>query len=469
MSNSRNCFVIVPYNTRGNQVYDKYIKTACDLVGYTPVRADKQLSSNIAQGIETSLNIAPMVIAYLGEGPNYNDNVILEVGYRFATRRPMVILCAEADESKEIQLPFHLKQERVIVISPNAESYDVLSEKINQIAKQMNAIGQEPGIDSTQPIAMIQCSSEGGFESNNPIFVEASELTLKLFGRELIGKSLEQFYRDRKADMPNYQYNAFELDQLMLVASCEREAKIPIIAEVPIIFKNGNFAGRAFLPIIVRSFTVGNVKELWVLYLDVTSVTNEAKDHPKLGERYYPCLLNPVCKPIQDIFRDAKHTQCEVGVFLAHNSSDKEKYVKPIYELLKHHKGKPWLDIEHIEPGEHWPTEIESAIKNCQAAIVFIGKNGLGPFQALELPALISEFTERGIRIIPVFLPDIDPPDHIFLRQFQGRSYDDLKNEKTIRDIVRGIRSNGKTDQNGWLSKVADWAGQAGREVIEKI
>ena len=81
MANSRNCFVIVPYNNQGDRVYERFIKKACDMAGFIPVRADKQLSRNIVQGIETSLNIAPMVIAYLAEGPNYNDNAILEFGY----------------------------------------------------------------------------------------------------------------------------------------------------------------------------------------------------------------------------------------------------------------------------------------------------------------------------------------------------------------------------------------------------
>ena len=56
---------------------------------------------------------------------------------------------------------------------------------------------------------------------------------------------------------------------------------------------------------------------------------------------------------------------------------------------------------------------------NTISAIVFIGKNGFGPWRQSEIRAFLSEFVNRDCPVIPVILPDAEtiPELPIFLRQ----------------------------------------------------
>jgi hypothetical protein len=51
---------------------------------------------------------------------------------------------------------------------------------------------------------------------------------------------------------------------------------------------------------------------------------------------------------------------------------------------------------------------------------VFIGPQGLGAWQMLELRSIIQEFVDTGKRVIPVLLPGVTsfPSNLRFLRQF---------------------------------------------------
>ncbi|MBE8967827.1 toll/interleukin-1 receptor domain-containing protein [Nostocales cyanobacterium LEGE 12452] len=110
----------------------------------------------------------------------------------------------------------------------------------------------------------------------------------------------------------------------------------------------------------------------------------------------------------------------QFGVFLAHNSLDKH-LVKIIAEKLKQRGLNPWLDDEQIPPGASFQDEIQQAITVVQSAAVFIGSQGLGRWQSVELKALIAKCIERKIPVIPVLLPGVSdlPEDLVFLREFR--------------------------------------------------
>jgi len=435
MKDSKVCFVITPYDENSNEVYEEFIAPACDSVNYVPELARDQSTADIIDGIESSLSIAPMVIAYLGEGPNYNDNVILEIGYRFATKRPMLILVDQPDDGQKLVLPFHLGPKRVIRISLTSTKNQKLK-TIKEIANQIKAKDSKPYFQSTQPVVMIQCSSDS-LDGNTAFFVEASELSLKIFGSNLLNKSLNQFYSDLQTDMTASQYEAFMYDQRMLVTECKIGNNKPIIAEVPIIFKSGNYTGRAFLPIIVKSIVVGNIKEIWIMYLDVTSVSRLPKPHYRIDDLdYYPSSLNPDCVPIEAYITQSIQEQRRGGVFLVHNSIDKEQFIMPMYDMLNSINGNPWLDKEQIKPGFHWPSSIQRVIQDCYLCFIFIGKGGLGPFQKLEIPALLAEYSARGLSVIPIYLPDAPAIDDVFLRQFQAMNYSDIYNKEKLLEVI---------------------------------
>jgi formylglycine-generating enzyme required for sulfatase activity len=93
----------------------------------------------------------------------------------------------------------------------------------------------------------------------------------------------------------------------------------------------------------------------------------------------------------------------EFNVFLCHNSADKPA-VKEIGLRLKDCGIIPWLDEWELRPGFSWQTLLEEQIPRIKSAAVFIGKEGIGPWQKEEIKAFLREFVERQCPVIPVIL-----------------------------------------------------------------
>src|SRR5262249_21779479 len=81
----------------------------------------------------------------------------------------------------------------------------------------------------------------------------------------------------------------------------------------------------------------------------------------------------------------------DFDVFLCHNSIDKPT-VKQIGEQLKEHGILPWLDEWELRPGLPWQQALERQIEHIKTVAVFVGKDGIGPWQHQELDAFLREF-----------------------------------------------------------------------------
>ncbi|WMP17300.1 nSTAND1 domain-containing NTPase [Thiothrix lacustris] len=93
-------------------------------------------------------------------------------------------------------------------------------------------------------------------------------------------------------------------------------------------------------------------------------------------------------------------------VFLSHNSAD-----KPLVEQLAHRLRAegvdPWLDKWNLIPGDPWQEEIEKALDECDCCLVFIGAEGMGPWQNAEMRVAIDQrISHNKLRVIPVLLPN---------------------------------------------------------------
>jgi hypothetical protein len=93
----------------------------------------------------------------------------------------------------------------------------------------------------------------------------------------------------------------------------------------------------------------------------------------------------------------------DYDVFLCYHSKDRAA-VAAIGERLKGRGLLPWLDIWEIPPGKRWQPELKQQIKTVKSAAVFVGSNGPGPWQELEVETIIGEFTKRKRPVIPVIL-----------------------------------------------------------------
>jgi hypothetical protein len=126
-------------------------------------------------------------------------------------------------------------------------------------------------------------------------------------------------------------------------------------------------------------------------------------------------------------------------VFLCHNSQDKPT-VKDIGKQLKDYGVLPWLDEWELRPGLPWQRALEDQIPRIKAAAVFVGKEGIGPWQQAELWVFLDEFFRRGCPVIPVLLPSApSKPDlPIFLR---GMTWVDFRKQEPdpVRQLIWGI------------------------------
>ncbi len=67
-------------------------------------------------------------------------------------------------------------------------------------------------------------------------------------------------------------------------------------------------------------------------------------------------------------------------VFLSYNSADRGT-VRRIADSLRNSEIRVWFDQDEIRPGTAWIDQLEDAIETCQAAAVFVGKDGEGPWE----------------------------------------------------------------------------------------
>jgi hypothetical protein len=93
----------------------------------------------------------------------------------------------------------------------------------------------------------------------------------------------------------------------------------------------------------------------------------------------------------------------DYDVFICHSSRDKQ-YVITIAEKLKERGILPWLDIWEIRPGTRWQRELQKNLKSIKSVAVFVGPQGAGPWQELEVESILQQFARRKCPIIPVVL-----------------------------------------------------------------
>ena len=128
-------------------------------------------------------------------------------------------------------------------------------------------------------------------------------------------------------------------------------------------------------------------------------------------------------------------------VFLCHNSEDKAR-VKIVGEKLKREGIVPWLDEWELQPGLPWQRVLEDQIENIKSAAVFVGSNGIGPWQKMELEGFLREFVEREIScpVIPVILPGCEAPPRLppFLRGMTWVDFREVEPDP-IEQLIWGI------------------------------
>jgi len=102
----------------------------------------------------------------------------------------------------------------------------------------------------------------------------------------------------------------------------------------------------------------------------------------------------------------------DFDVFLCYHGID-NSFVKHIGERLKERGLLPWLDEWELRPGFPWQRLLEDQIGNIKSVAVFVGANGIGPWQQVEIEAFLREFVRRNCPVIPVILSDVPKEPHV--------------------------------------------------------
>ena len=135
-------------------------------------------------------------------------------------------------------------------------------------------------------------------------------------------------------------------------------------------------------------------------------------------------------------------------VFLSHNGRDKEAVEYLARRLAREAGLKPWLDKWELVPGEAWQEALEAGLEASRTCAVFLGPEGVGPWQNEEMRAALSDRVNRkGFRVIPVLLPGAHQPEGKELPRFLSRlTWVDFNGPEGLRDelafgrLVAGIR-----------------------------
>jgi hypothetical protein len=135
---------------------------------------------------------------------------------------------------------------------------------------------------------------------------------------------------------------------------------------------------------------------------------------------------------------------------ICHNHADKS-VVRAIAERLKARGLLTWIDETEMRPGLSWFEFLERQMDHIRAAAVFVGANGIGATQRMEINVLLSEFVPRGRPVIPVLLPDapeaVDLP--LFLKHMTWVDFRKAEPEP-LEALVWGITSGrGALDKRG--------------------
>jgi len=263
-----------PERKRSRFIYEKLVVPACNRLvpRCVVVHPEDQAGSDVWSDISSTLFATDHVLAYLGSPP-WNPNVMVEVGYRLATGKPLVILAPRG-------LPFDLANRRTVMLpdEPAEMSEEEIEAAVGKIVQLMTEREAEDlGWGDLRPTATIELDLRDVPVKEHRIG-DASQQTADLFGlsrSHLIGMDPEDLMVHLGSLMDREQHEAFLEEQARLYGQADAlsVARKPVHAEIPIFLtkhQNPTYFHRAFLPAILTHERVEDRLLTRVVYLDVS-------------------------------------------------------------------------------------------------------------------------------------------------------------------------------------------------------
>lgn len=294
----RDCFVIMPMGVenddtrrRSERVLDLLIRPACRELELRPIAPTRQNGERISVDVFGALHLSNLAVAYLGGSP-WNPNVMVEVGYRMALGRPLVLV---ADQEP----PFDLGDRRSVLLTTDwADRRDDVIKSLVAAMRERLENGAEGG--ELYPVAEIEVDERPvSDERKRHRVASASEATASLFGLPrdvLVGMAPSDLIAHLGELMANSaQFNAFQEEQAALYTTLssppdpfrQTGSALNATATIPVTFfahPERAYNGRAFLPCIINhSRRPGVSSTQRVVYIEVTQAVHR-RPHPRHGE-----------------------------------------------------------------------------------------------------------------------------------------------------------------------------------------
>jgi ABC-type cobalamin/Fe3+-siderophores transport system ATPase subunit len=152
--------------------------------------------------------------------------------------------------------------------------------------------------------------------------------------------------------------------------------------------------------------------------------------------------------------------------FLSYNSQDRLA-VHEVAERLKAKRLELYLEVWELAPGRAFQPALAEAMHHSKTCVVFLGPNGLGPWQHEEVQVAIDK-RARGeeFRVIPVLLPGTERPrrgDVAHLEFLINASWVEfpktLDDERAFQSLVWGIAGTKPPEQDGRYEGVCPYRG----------
>lgn len=419
---------------RADRVMECLIEPACRETGYDAVRADQLPAELIVEPIVSALATSALVIADLGRPP-WNANVLMEVGFRLATGRPIVFL-ADVEPATEA-LPLHLQNRRILAVNSAEPTADCVSNLCDYITHQQLEMY---GWRSHYPILEFKVPLRS---SADPSFVFANEAAVDLYGLEnlegLLAMSVCKADARLKGYMPARHREAFAADQDRLFGKVvNRVNRSPAMAKIPAWFTSHpkpEYNGRAFWPILLQHKFSSHQDDSIVMRVAFVDVTE--------WDAHGPDSRDPssVVK-IPTVFRDRHY---KYDIFMSYNSLDRET-VRELTNAFRRFGLMVWFDQDNLVDNRGLYRELKLAMYDSRIIVAVLGRNGFGPWQ--ENAELADEFlsiVKGGRSFVLLLLHDLPVEDNGWLQSvpreyktiLRDRLYVPLPSVEELRDLEK--------------------------------
>lgn len=161
-------------------------------------------------------------------------------------------------------------------------------------------------------------------------------------------------------------------------------------------------------------------------------------------------------------------TKKTYDAFLAVNGADSAaaNFVRSIAKWLEDQaRFTVWLEEWEMIPGTPWMESRESALDNSNCCVVFIGSEGIGPWQNESWRSAYETFVEKKrLRVIPAILPggpteevDLPPP----FRRVYYMTFRDIHDEDGLEMLKKAIKGEkvGRESTGARYEKVCPFLG----------